>query len=271
MPDAVVASPEPGAGTVNTRFGATRRSEVWLPMLLLLLAGLGWWWSVRMAGGGGNRMGPSSGMSIRGAAAMSFAAFLAAWVAMMAAMMLPAVFPVVRLYGRAAARGAVAPVLVFVVGYLLVWTAVGVPVYLAWRGLSDPLARADPWIGRLAGTVAITTGVYQLTPLKTMCLRHCRSPMSFFLRHAKHLDRPIGAVQAGARHGIYCLGCCWMLMAILIAFGTMHLGLMVVLAMLILLEKDAPFGEQLAQLAAVAFLAIGAALLAHPALIQHIL
>jgi predicted metal-binding membrane protein len=253
----------------NTSNPARLRVELWLPALLLCVAAIGWWWSALTAR---DMVAPVAmdRMSM-GAASMSFLAFLGAWVAMMAAMMLPAVLPVVRLYGRAAARGAVAPIFVFVAGYLLVWSIVGVPAFLAWRALRAPLAQSLPSAGHVAGVVAIVAALYQVTPLKTLCLRHCRSPMSFFLHHGKNLNRPSGAVLAGARHGLYCLGCCWLLMAILIAFGTMQLGVMVALAVLILLEKDAPFGEQLARAAAVAFLIAGAALLLHPSLISHII
>ena len=252
----------------STQTIKVRRTDSWLPVLLLSVAAVGWWFSAATAANMGTRPGADS-MSMRGNS-MSFASFVLAWVAMMAAMMLPAVLPVVRLYGRAAARGTVAPVIVFVAGYLIVWSVVGLPAFLAWRSLNAPLARADPWAGRIAGAVAVAAAVYQLTPLKTLCLRHCRSPMSFFLRHGKNLDRPSGAVLAGARHGLYCLGCCWLLMAILVAFGTMQLGLMVALAVLILLEKDAPFGERLAQFAGAGFFVVGAALVLHPSFISYI-
>lgn len=248
---------------------ARRQSDFWLLGPLLIIAGVGWWWSAKTAGdmGGG---GDAAGMSMGSGAAMSLVAFLGAWVAMMAAMMLPAILPVVRLYHRAAARGTVAPVAVFVSGYLIVWSTVGVPAYVAWRALREPLAAASAWAGRVAGVVAIVAAVYQVTPLKAVCLRHCRSPMSFFLHHGKNLDRPSGAVRAGALHGVYCLGCCWLLMAVLVAFGTMQLGVMVAVAALILLEKGAPFGELLARVAGAAFFALGLALVLHPSLITHI-
>jgi len=202
--------------------------------------------------------------------AMSFAGFLLAWVAMMAAMMLPAILPVVRLYQRAAAAGNAAPVAVFVAGYLALWSAAGIPAFLAWSRLSAPLMRGDPWVGRFAGAVAVATGLYQLTPLKSMCLRHCRSPLSFFLRHGKNLDRPVGAFVAGGRHGLFCLGCCWMLMVLLIAFGTMHLVWMAALAGLILLEKVAPFGEALTRVTAALFVLLGAVLLVNPTVVTHL-
>jgi predicted metal-binding membrane protein len=106
--------------------------------------------------------------------------------------------------------------------------------------------------------------------LKSVCLRHCRSPLSFFMRHGKHLDRPTGAFVAGARHGVFCVGCCWMLMAVLVAFGTMQLAWMLVFAVLILLEKAAPFGEQLARVTGAALLVLGVVLLVHPAVVTKL-
>lgn len=238
------------------------RKDLWLPLALLALAAVGWWWSVVSAGDMG-----ADGMSMQPVPSMSFAAFLVAWVAMMAAMMFPAVIPVVRLYARAAAAGHVAPVTVFVGGYLALWAVAGIPAYFAWRSLEQPLMQGAPWAGRVAGAVAVVAGLYQLTPLKTVCLRHCRSPMSFFLRHGKHLDRPARALTAGAHHGLYCLGCCWMLMAVLVAFGTMQLAWMLILAALIVLEKVAPFGELLARASGLVLLGLGVALLAYPAFV----
>ena len=179
---------------------AAGRSDIWLPVALLILAGLGWWWSTVSAGDMSAGMG-GDGMSMEPQPTMSFVAFLVAWVAMMAAMMFPAVVPVVRLYARAAANGQAAPVAVFVGGYIALWGVVGIPAYFAWRRLEEPLMNGSPWAGRVAGAVAVAAGLYQLTPLKSVCLRHCRSPLSFFLRHGKHLDRPTGAFVAGGRHG----------------------------------------------------------------------
>jgi predicted metal-binding membrane protein len=244
------------------------RTDVWLPAALLVLAALGWWWSWLQAGAMADEM--PDGMSMEPQMAMSLAAFLIAWVAMMAAMMLPAVLPVVRIYSRAAAAGNAAPVVVFVAGYLVLWSVVGLPAYLAWSRLNEPLARGDTWAGRVAGAVAVAAGIYQATPLKSMCLRHCRSPMSFFLHHGKHLDRPIGAFVAGSRHGLFCLGCCWMLMVLLIAFGTMQLAWMAALAVLIILEKVAPFGVTLTRATAALFVLLGAVLLVNPTIITHL-
>jgi predicted metal-binding membrane protein len=233
----------------------------WVAPMALALAALGWWWTVVTA----DEM--DSDMMMAGEPAMSLAAFLVAWLSMMVAMMFPAVLPVVRLYMRAAARHTVAPVPVFLAGYIAVWSALGLPAYVAWRRLDGPLSDASPTAGRVAGLVLVAAAAYQLSPLKAVCLRHCRSPLSFFMQHGRNLHRPTGAVVAGARHGLYCVGCCWMLMAVLVAFGTMELVWMAGLALLILVEKATPIGEQVALAAGAAFLALGAVLLLNPTLV----
>lgn len=239
--------------------------DVGLTAALLAGAAVGWWWSVRMAADmdDGSSMGE---MSMAGT--MSFAAFLVGWVAMMAAMMFPAIAPVVRLYARAATRGTVAPVPVFVGGYLLVWSAIGAPAYLLWRVLDEPLARGDASAGRFAGAVLVVAAVYQLTPLKQTCLRHCRSPMSVFTHAAGDPARPSVAARIGALHGAYCLGCCWALMAILVAMGTMHLAWMAALSLVIFVEKIAPRGEVFATVAAALAAGVGVWLLVDPSSIS---
>ncbi len=242
--------------------------------MLLTVAAAGWWWSFRMVdemagtGTAADAMGGMGGMGGFQAVSghtMSLVAFVIAWLAMMAAMMLPAVLPVVRLYSLAADEGRVAPLPFFVAGYLVVWTLVGLPAYFGWRALMDPISDGRPWAARLAGGVLLLAAVWQLTPLKSMCLRHCRSPMSVFLRVRGSLARPSAALRAGSTHGLYCVGCCWALMAILVALGTMNLAWMLGLAVLILLEKNAPWGEGVATGAALVFVVVAIALLVHPA------
>lgn len=248
---------------------ADRRRLQWgTPAVLFAMAGLGWWWSARMA----------SDMSPRGSAAMNemaameavahdaigLGAFISAWLAMMTAMMFPAIAPIVRLYGRAAAAGRVAPLPFFVAGYIAVWTSMGLPAYVAWRALMDPIAEARPWAARVAGVVLLAAAAWQLTPLKSMCLRHCRSPISLFLRFGGNVARPLGALRMGITHGLFCLGCCWALMAVLIAMGTMNLAWMAALAGLIFLEKNASWGERFAHVGAAGFAVLGLALLLQP-------
>ncbi len=201
---------------------------------------------------------------------VSFGAFVLAWLAMMAAMMLPAVSPVVRLCSLAAAKGTAAPLPFFVGGYILVWTALGIPAFFAWRALMDPIAGGSTWAARLAGVALLLAAIWQLTPLKSVCLRHCRSPMSVFLQVRGSLGRPKAALRLGSTHGLYCLGCCWALMAVLVAMGTMNLAWMVGLAVLILLEKNSPWGERVPAIAAVLFLAAGVALIVYPPLLTRL-
>ena len=106
---------------------------------------------------------------------------------------------------------------------------------------------------------------WQITPVKSLCLGHCRSPKSCFLRFRRSVTRPVDAFYMGVTSGLYCLGSCWALMAVLVAVGTMNLGWMAALALLILLEKNAPHGERIAVAAAVMLFTLGAVLVAHPA------
>ncbi len=198
---------------------------------------------------------------------LSLAGFLFGWTAMMAAMMFPAIIPVVRLYALAAARGGVAPLPFFAAAYLLVWTLPGIPAFFVWRWLDAPLAAAAPWAARLAGAVLLAAAVWQFTPWKAACLRHCRSPLSFFLQYGGGAGRPGGAFRLGAAHGLFCFGCCWAMMAVLVALGTMNLAWMVLLSLLILAEKNAPGGWWIAAAGAVIFALAGTALLFDPGLL----
>jgi predicted metal-binding membrane protein len=256
-------------GALASRPRSRRLTNVWIPAVLLVVAACGWWWAA-VTRDDMSSMG-ASGMDMRmGGHVMSFDAFLVGWVAMMAAMMFPAIVPVVRLYAGAAARGNAAPVPVFVAGYLAVWSAIGIPAYFAWRELAEPIAAGESWVARLAACVLLAAAIYQLTPLKNVCLRHCRSPLSFFLHLRGDLRRPMHSLRAGVSHGLFCLGCCWALMAVLVAFGTMQLGWMLGLAALIFLEKNAKLGERLAQSAAIIFAVLAAVLLFNPDVIERL-
>lgn len=246
------------SGLVRVPSGRRYSAEVVIPAGLLILATGGWWWSAQMARADIHMMGPS------------LAGFWIAWVAMMAAMMFPAIVPVVRLYVRAATRGHLAPVPWFVSGYLVVWSAIGLPAFVVWRALMMPLSEGAAWAGRLAGVVLIAAAIYQLTPLKALCLRHCRSPLSFFMRFGRRVERPTGALRMGVMHGTFCLGCCWALMAVLVALGTMQLWWMVVLAAVIFAEKNLRWGYRVGRVAAVAFAGIGTVLLILPTSITHL-
>jgi predicted metal-binding membrane protein len=188
--------------------------------------------------------------------------YIGIWMTMMAAMMLPSTAPVVVMFSRvrdgAHACG-------FVLGYLLAWAGYGLAAYAIYRAIraSAPsfLAWDDrgPWV---AGGALTAAGLYQLTPLKSACLRHCRSPLHFLLH-----GRPgrLGAVWTGARHGGYCVGCCIGLMLALFALGVMSLFWMAVVAAAILVEKALPSGEMVARVLAFVLVALGAWVAVSPA------
>jgi predicted metal-binding membrane protein len=177
------------------------------------------------------------------------------WTVMMVAMMTPAAAPMIATFAavrrRRATTGRVAvPTAIFVVGYLTVWTVFSVLAALAqtWLHskalLSAAMAPTTPLLG---GMLLITTGVYQWTPLKRVCLRACRSPLAFLTTRWREGRR--GAVAMGLDHGLYCLGCCWALMALVFAAGVMNLGWVALVAVAVLVEKVAPRGDAVGRLA----------------------
>jgi predicted metal-binding membrane protein len=168
--------------------------------------------------------------------------FLGAWVVMMAAMMFPSVAPTVALYARMTkARSRLLPAL-FVAGYLVAWGAVGALAYAVARLgnwiAGDVLAWDDAgqW---LAGATLVGAAAYELTPLKDVCLGKCRSPLGFLLGAWR--EGRAGALQMGARHGAWCVGCCWALMLSLFALGVMSVAWMAFVAGLIAVEKLLPW------------------------------
>ena len=228
-----------------------RRLLLTVTLPLVVIAAAAWWLTASTDLG----MAPST------------TGFVSAWIVMMAAMMLPAVAPVVALYAVAARRGLVAALPVFVVGYLGVWAVSALPALLVSRAVTGPLMAQDPWVARTLGVTLLTAAAYELTPAKQVCLRHCRSPLSFFLNRTGSLSRPRAALSAGARHAVYCLGCCWALMSVLVVLGGMQLGWALVLALVLSAEKLLPRGAVVVRTAAAAGAAVGVALLWAPSLI----
>jgi predicted metal-binding membrane protein len=191
------------------------------------------------------------------------------WGAMMVAMMLPTAAPTVLLVTTLASDRTSNPnfvpalAMLFALGYLLVWCGFSFAATLTQWGLdgagllSETMAFGD---AMLAGTVLIAAGVYQWTSLKDTCLRHCRSPSEFLVSHWH--DGTVGAVQIGVRHGLFCLGCCWMLMALLFVGGLMNLAWVGAIAILVLLEKIMPWGDWMSRLTGLIFILWGVVSLA---------
>ena len=187
--------------------------------------------------------------------------FMGIWVTMTAAMMLPSVTPTVSLFAhhrRGADAGA------FVLGYLLAWAGYGLAAYTVYRVVRASAPSFVAWDERgpwIAGTALAAAGLYQLTPLKRACLRHCRSPLHFLIRGGRG---PLGAVWSGFTHGGFCVGCCAGLMLALFALGVMSLFWMAVVAAAILVEKTMPAGEVFARVVAVVLVVLGIWVAASP-------
>ncbi len=185
------------------------------------------------------------------------AGLFAMWAIMMLAMMLPSVAPVILLFlgvmrRRHASRVPALPTAVFLGGYALAWAGFSAAAGLAqWGFHSAALLSADAMrvTPAAAGTLLVAAGLFQWTPLKRACLTHCRSPFHFF--STRWREGTAGALRMGLGHGLYCVGCCWLLMALLFVAGVMNLAWVAALAGLVLLEKLAPAGPLLGRAAGV--------------------
>jgi predicted metal-binding membrane protein len=241
-----------------------------------LVAGLAWLWLWRQwsaMGGVDDSMAGMDmpGMDMSGATMASPADALAylttafaMWLLMMVAMMLPSATPMILLYGRLArgarAQGAaMAPTAIFAGVYLAVWGGFSALAALAqWLLVrSGAVSELSLALGdrRVGGALLIAAGLYQATPLKRACLDACRSPLSFLMR----LWRPgwAGAARLGFAHGVYCLGCCALLMVLLFVFGVMNLIWIAALSLFVLIEKVLPAGPRIRIGAAIIAVIVG--------------
>ena len=194
------------------------------------------------------------------------------WWLMMIAMMTPSAAPMILLYARATRHAqstgqlqqGVVPTVVFAGGYLLVWLGFSLlAAALQWAleksGVVSAMMMASTHAS-VSAAILIAAGLYQLSPLKHVCLRYCRSPAQFLSRHWR--PGALGALRMGLEHGAFCVGCCWMLMTLLFVGGTMNVLWIAALAIFVLLEKVAPYGAWLARATGGVLLAWGAATLA---------
>jgi len=240
--------------TTTASYPLVRERNAILATLLALAAGawalLVWQWAT-----GDGDMSLTMGMGVP--------LFIAIWVAMMVAMMFPTAAPMIltfaRVHDNRRAQGRpFVPAWVFTASYLIVWTLFGVLAYSVAVGLQE-LADHSPWLmdnaARIGGGVLVLAGVYQLSPLKYACLSKCRTPFAFLLTSWR--DGYLGSFRMGLEHGLYCLGCCWMLFVILFPLGMMNVGAMALITLLIFAEKSTPFGRQVAGFASLGLVAYG--------------
>jgi len=221
-------------------------------------------WVVTIAMTGSMGAGP-------GTMGLSIGAFLVVWVVMMTAMMFPSVAPMVIVWIRSVAarptrQARIFGVSTFLLGYLVAWAAFGALVYVVLVG-ADRLVDLDPDVARWAGVAIFAiAGIYQLTPLKSVCLRHCRSPVGSLFHYASY-SGPARDLRVGAHHGLYCVGCCWGLMILLVAVGAMNIPAMVALAAVIFIEKVWRHGRGFATAVGIALLVLAGLALFVPSLL----
>lgn len=237
-------------------------------LALLALTVLSWLWLISLSRGMSDKDAASMpGMAMPMPSPWSAATLgltFAMWWVMMVGMMLPGAAPMILMFAtvnrnkRANGQDFV-PVSVFTLGYLLVWGFFSAGATVAeWAldqlaMLSSSLTTISPIVG---GGLLIAAGIYQFTPLKRACLRHCRSPLTFVLNHWQ--DGRVGALCMGVAHGMFCVGCCWVLMALLFVVGVMNLLLVAMIAAFVLVEKLAPGGAWIGRLGGGAMVAVGA-------------
>ena len=205
-----------------------------------------------------------------GTMGMSFAEFVPMWSLMMAAMMLPAVAPVASLYQRTIKSSRVGRSIVFVAGYLVIWSAVGIPAYLALRLVDDRVGDSASTMRVVAVVILVAAGLYQVTPLKAVCLRHCRSPVGQLLHYGNMKGRTRD-MRVALHHGAFCLGCCWALMALFVAFGVMNVWAMLGLAVLVVTEKVSRRGEVVGRVAGGAFIVLALCIAVSPSVADAVL
>lgn len=255
--------------------GAARTALVWEASLvasLFALAALAWVVTGRLAtedmrvglltGASSLPWAAEAGLPSVGAMVL----FLVTWAVMMAAMMFPTVAPVVVTVHRWVVRTGRSPSVtaLFVVGYLLAWAASGMAVYAAIVALG-PLLPVGSGAAYTSAAVLVAAGAYQFSPLKEVCLRQCRSPLAFVAEHTTELRQGgLAGTKVGAVHGVFCLGCCWALMIVLVLLGMMSLAWMAAVTGVILLEKVLPGGRAVRTLVGVVLVGCGAALLVFP-------
>jgi predicted metal-binding membrane protein len=252
----------------STVAALSRRDRLFIWICLVLVIGLAWAYLVRL-----DRQMSSSADYETMMAAMGMAMdkpwsatdvffTFTMWAVMMVGMMMGTAAPMVLLFAGAHAargtRGLQPAVIMFGLGYLIVWIAFSAAATLAqWAfhqtAMLTPAMAASS--GRLAGGILVAAGAYQLTPWKGACLTRCRSPLGFLMTSWR--DGALGALRMGLGHGAYCLGCCWLLMCLLFVVGVMNLVWVAALTAFVLVEKIAPFGLIVARAAGAIMIVVG--------------
>lgn len=259
-----------------------KREQIVVGMALMTIALLAWIYVLALAAGMNAATASTAGMDMQAMPGMAmmepqfrpwtpalFAFMFSMWTVMMVGMMLPSAAPMILIYTQVARQATtLGKTFVsagwFTAGYLLVWIAFSfVATSAQWAFeraalLSPAMVSASPVFG---GIVLIAAGLYQFAPVKDVCLARCRAPLSFVQQHGGFKGDVYGAVRLGALHGLYCVGCCWVLMALLFVGGVMNILWIAGLMIFVLLEKVLPGGRYLTRLAGVAMTVAGIGML----------
>jgi predicted metal-binding membrane protein len=246
-----------GAATRAATGTAPTLRQLTLPASVLLVVGAAAWVGV---------VAVSRGMGdMPGTMGLGFGAFVAVWALMMTAMMLPTVAPFTALYTRTLTDHKARRIVELACGYLLVWTLAALPAFLLAWGASE-LVGSHPGAATVVAVVVFAAcGLYQLTPLKDRCLSRCRSPLGFVMKYGSYKGR-LRDMRVGMDHGAFCLGCCWALMAVLVAVGLMNVLAMVVLAGVVLVEKTWRWGPRFSRVVGVLALVLAVVVVFRPSL-----
>ena len=240
------------------------RARVGILLVLVALTVAAWVWVIQV-GAEHHSAAPTMGLGAP--------LFLAVWVAMMVATMFPAVTPMVLMFARIGANKRTSgrvfvPTWLFVGGYLLVWTALGVVAYGAAAGAEALAARVDVLARNtaiVAGILIVLAGAFQFSRLKDRCLSRCRSPLAFVMQHWQ--DGRLGAVRMGVHHGWHCAGCCWALMMLMFPLGVMSVPALAGVTALVFAEKVLPHARPVREVAGVVLVAYGLLVIADPSLL----
>lgn len=235
--------------------------------LLIVIAAACWTWLLAM-----DRAAGAMDMAAmtRPTMGLGWMLFLTVWVVMMVAMMFPAAAPMIVTFHKVQStrreRGhAFVSTWIFVAGYMLIWALAGIVAYagaLAGEAIAARAGMSAETAARFGGAILLAAGIYQLTPLKDACLATCRSPLGFIMTSWR--DGALGALRMGMTHGLWCLGCCWLLFAILFPLGVMNIGAMAVLTAIVYAEKALPWGGTVMRVTAAGLIVYGLLVLMRP-------
>ena len=247
-----------------------RRDRVIVAAGLVGVAALGWAYMLYLARNmAGMDMGSDMAMpQMRAWGVVDLALVFVMWAVMMVAMMVPSASPLILMMAAANRRrreqdDPLVPTGLFLGGYLLAWTLFSALATVAQWGLHASALLSPAMVGTspvLGGVLLLLAGVFQFTSLKHACLSHCRSPLGFVMGHWR--EGSGGAVRMGLEHGLYCVGCCWILMALLFVAGVMNLAWVAAISVFVLAEKVLPHGEVVGKLGGVVFVVAGLVMLA---------